>query len=269
MTVLRWEELASGDRRGDPGALTIGVFDGVHRGHMALISAVTCRPGCTPVVVTFSAHPAVVLGGNFPGFLMSEAQKRAALEEAGAGILVLIDFDLSFSRIPAARFLDALCAAFNVRHAAIGWDFRCGSDAFDATRVKEYLEAAGTSVDIVQPRSHAGRIVSSTRIRRCIEAGRMSEAADLLGRPYSLDVSASELRNTERVEFLRTRSGKLTGSGQILPPNGRYPATVISGAATTLSTVTIGDKSITLPLAVNDGIRYIVVQENGLKDQGD
>ena len=84
MIEIDWSDLPDSKLSQQPAAMTIGVFDGLHRGHLSLLSSVTKAPELMPLVVTFQRHPAEILAsGSFPGFIMSLAQKRQALKAAG------------------------------------------------------------------------------------------------------------------------------------------------------------------------------------------
>lgn len=265
MIEIAWSDLPDSEYRQRPAALTIGVFDGLHRGHQSLLSSVTRDPELLPVVVTFQRHPAEILAsGGFPGFIMSLAQKRQALKSAGIGVVVLIDFSLEFSRLPGSGFLQALIDSFNLQFAGIGHDFRCGHlMSMDGEAIRSFLGKRGVRVDLVEAVRDETVIVSSTDIRQHIRTGRLGAAERLLGRPFVLDASGEtiEQHGPEQRISLDER-GLLPESQQILPPPGNYTATVQTERGDKRLTLTIGENSIRLPLAADTRIRYIVLHEN-------
>lgn len=268
MTEIAWSDLPDSEFRDRQAAMTIGVFDGLHRGHRSLLSSITRDPGLLPVVVTFQRHPTEILApGSFPGFITSLAQKRRGLKFAGIAVVIQIDFSLEFSRLPGSDFLQRLIDSFDLRFAGIGHDFRCGYQiSMDGEAIRSFLGNKGVRVDLVEPVRHDSAIVSSTQIRRHIRAGRLAMAEHLLGRPFALDVSgeAVERHGSEQWISLDGR-GLLPESRQVLPPPGRYPATVETEHGERRVRLTIGENSVRLPLAADTRIRYIVLQENRVK----
>lgn len=269
MKVVSWSELRAAGLLDIPASLAIGVFDGVHRGHQALVEAIIGN-NTTAVVVTFSRHPAVELGTHFPGFLMTTEQKRETLADVGVEIAVEIAFDAEFSRITGGEFLAALADVFDLQHVVVGYDFRCGSDALGAGGVKETLEDGGVAVDIVPAQTYGGSVVSSTAIRRHIRVGEITSAVDLLGRPYTLDLrGAGTNREHGRWVCPLAQEGTLQDTRQIVPAPGIFPVMVVTDNEMAHGTLTIEESFMSLPLAPTDPIRYIVLQENGLMEQGD
>lgn len=265
MIEIAWSDLPDSGYCQRPAALTIGVFDGLHRGHQSLLSSITRDPELLPVVVTFERHPAEILAsGGFPGFIMSLAQKRRALKSAGIGVVVLIDFSLEFSRLPGSGFLEALIDSFNLKFAGIGHDFRCGHlMSMDGEAIRAFLGSSGVSVDLVEAVRDDTVIVSSTDIRRHIKTGKLDVAERLLGRPFVLDVSGETIEHDGSGQLIALdERGLLPESQQILPPPGNYAAIVETEHADKRLTLTIGENSVRLPLAADTWIRYIVLHEN-------
>lgn len=265
MIEIAWSDLENGEYAATPAALTIGVFDGLHRGHQSLLDAIHTENGTMPVVVTFQRHPAEILAtGAFPGFIMSLSQKRNALMEAGVAVVVGIDFSLEFSRMSGREFFESLVGAFLLRRVALGHDFRCGHRmSMDGREARKLLEASDVAVTLLDPLEDDGQIISSTRIRSLIRGGRLETAQHLLGRPYSLDVSGETVeRDANELYITLDEHDLLPESRQILPPVGEYPALLVCEEFTAHTTLTIGRNSIRLPLAPESRIRYIVLQDN-------
>lgn len=172
--------------------VALGMFDGVHRGHQAIIRRAVHMAeaiGGTPVVFTFDRHPSEVLAGRPPVPRLTDLEERLELFfAAGAAFAVVAAFDAAFSRIEASRFIaDVLVGAIGARGVVCGFDFRFGRHAQGTPALlQEEGRCLGFSVDVVDPVVVDGLTVSSTEIRRRVAEGDMETAAALLGRPYRL-----------------------------------------------------------------------------------
>jgi riboflavin kinase/FMN adenylyltransferase len=176
-----------------PIALTIGVFDGLHRGHQTVIEATVReareRSG-TSWVATFDPHPDTVVRGSDPRPWITPPEERAGLLHAmGVDRVEIVRFDREVQALPPERFLDrVLGPAAPLRALVIGPDFRMGHGRVgDAA----YLEALGGRrgfvVRVTPFLSWDGAKLSSTRLRQEIQAGRLEVAAEIMGRPYMLE----------------------------------------------------------------------------------
>ena len=177
----------------DGGALllTIGVFDGVHAGHRAIVEALVERRRSTErvAVLTFSNHPASFLRpGTEPAFIATLEERMTLLAGLGVDDAYVIRFDAKIAGLAAEQFLtDVLVGALRVKALAIGENFRFGAGRTgDATVARSVLSGSGCEVITVPPLTIDGERVSSTRIRAALTAGRMEEADQLLGAPYTL-----------------------------------------------------------------------------------
>jgi len=166
-----------------PLAVTVGVFDGVHRGHRALIRRVVEARGCVPTVVTFGRNPRAVLEPLAAGSdVMGLDARLAMLEGLGVALAVLVDFSADFRMMEGRDFLAALLGVAPVRLLVLGEDFRCGRGAgLGAQEIRGALAGSGTEVLVVPPVLDDGRPVSSSRVRLALAAGRTGEAERLLG----------------------------------------------------------------------------------------
>jgi riboflavin kinase/FMN adenylyltransferase len=160
-------------------ALTVGVFDGLHRGHQALIAKITAKtPKLLPVVVTFRTNP------KGQPFILGFDQKMALLDSLGVGLGVYIDFSPDFSTISGEAFWQLLNRHLRPRYAALGANFHCGyRRGTDARGFKVLAEQSGVTAEIIPPVLEGGLPVSSSRIRAALLAGNTAEAELLLGRP--------------------------------------------------------------------------------------
>jgi riboflavin kinase / FMN adenylyltransferase len=171
-------------------AVAIGNFDGVHRGHKAVIAAALNRAhslGKPAVALTFEPHPRAFFNPNEPLFrLTDETANLRLLAAAGLDGAVVLTFDAALAKLSAEDFVRrVLVERFAITGAAIGFNFhfganRAGSPDFLQAQGKHY----GFAVDIVPPLLDGGRPVSSGPIRAALAAGRLNEAAEFLGYPW-------------------------------------------------------------------------------------
>lgn len=171
--------------------LTIGNFDGVHRGHLHLLDQVRSQAnelGVLSLVVTFEPHPIAVLRPeNAPPRIATPETKVGALKAAGIDRVVVIPFDRDFASLSAEEFLSLLVTNANPVEIAVGAGFRFGRmRAGDVSTMREYGSEHGFSVREVEPLSDEIGVVSSSRIRAALLAGDVVEAAALLGRRFRL-----------------------------------------------------------------------------------
>jgi riboflavin kinase / FMN adenylyltransferase len=175
-----------------PVVLTIGNFDGVHRGHVALLDevrSVAASMDAQTAVLTFNPHPRCVLDPpHCPPSLTTVAEKQDVLESCGVDRLVVLGFTRAVSGWGAEQFCDLLVEAFDLRALVVGYDFRLGHKRQgDIDFLRDYGERHGISVVQVGEVCHGATAVSSSRIRELVMAGDMAGAAPLLGRPYFMD----------------------------------------------------------------------------------
>ena len=164
-------------------ALTIGVFDGVHTGHQALLA--TAKASGLPVVaLTFHPHPAALLSpGRTPKLLGTLAERVALLQEYGADSVQVIDFDPAFAALTPGAFIEQVLKPHDPGLIVVGEDFRFGCERRGEV---ETLRAAGLEVAVVPGVFVEGIPARSTTIRQMLTGGQVTEAAHLLGRAYTL-----------------------------------------------------------------------------------
>jgi riboflavin kinase/FMN adenylyltransferase len=170
--------------------VAIGNFDGVHRGHKAVIAAAQARAaalGCPAAALTFEPHPRTFFNPSEPLFrLTDEAAKLRLLAAAGLDGAIVLTFDEALAQLTAEAFVTRiLVERFAVRGAAIGFNFQFGANRAGSP---EFLAAEGAkrgfTVDVVPPLQDRGRPVASQPIREALAAGRLAEAEELLGYPW-------------------------------------------------------------------------------------
>jgi riboflavin kinase/FMN adenylyltransferase len=174
-----------------PLSIAIGVFDGVHLGHQALIRQTAeraRRQGGRAIAATFDPLPIQALAPGAPPSALSDAEDRARLlHAAGADDVVVFHFTKEFAALTAEEFVGRLAGAGEVRQIFVGEDFRFGHDR--GGNVGTLVAAGpryGFEVVVASQVELGGEVVSSTRIRNALLAGDVEGAARLLGRPHSV-----------------------------------------------------------------------------------
>lgn len=173
---------------------TIGMFDGVHRGHLSLLARLNedaRRLGATTTVFTFDRHPlSLIAPDRAPAALMSLDDKVAALHNAGAESVVVLPFDTALQSLTARDFLKKLHDDYGITVILMGFNHRFGSDRLDD--LTEY-EKIGRKIGVEIIRADELRdadidhcTISSSSIREAINKGDVAMAATMLGRPFSL-----------------------------------------------------------------------------------
>jgi riboflavin kinase/FMN adenylyltransferase len=209
--------------------LTLGVFDGVHRGHQALVERVTqeaAARGLGAGVVTFHPSPITVLRPDVPFSYLTSLERRVELlREASARWVAVLQFTSELALVSAEDFTRMLVEDAGMRVLVVGENFHLGRGREgDVPRLRELGEAMGFEVQTLPLISGAADDVveiSSTRIRRTLAAGQMREVAALLGRPYSL--RGPVLHGEERGRTLGFPTLNIgVSADQALPPDGVY-----------------------------------------------
>lgn len=183
--------------------LALGVFDGVHIGHQAVISravAAAREQGGKAFVVTFSPHPIRVISpAKAPGALLATLDDKAeVLGALGVDGLLVIRFDEDFAKMGAEDFVRALCAG-NVATIAVGEDWRFGSKRLgDVEMLRRMGSDLGFRLIAVAPVMWDGERISSTRIRQAIRDGNFDAVEKMLGRPYEISGTVIEGRKLGR-----------------------------------------------------------------------
>jgi riboflavin kinase/FMN adenylyltransferase len=186
MRIIEWRDfLENGLHSEKPASLTIGVFDGIHLGHRALIERITAkRPFLTPSIITFRDNHKLE---NSARAIQTFEQKAAIFEKAGIEILIVIDFTDSFKRMTGDEFLRILYEHGNAGFLAIGSSFRCGYKLdTDASAIRDFFNERNVPVEIMPDVLEDGQPVSSSRIRSAIAGGNLALAEKMLG--YSIQV---------------------------------------------------------------------------------
>jgi riboflavin kinase / FMN adenylyltransferase len=211
-----------------PSVVTVGMFDGVHRGHRALLDRVVAEASARDLpaaAVTFDRHPLAVLRpGAEPPLLTTLDRRVELLGEAGMAAVLVLEFTRELSEVTAETFAtDVLFGRLGARAVVVGENFRFGHKAAgDPALLADLGRPRGIDLVVVPLRSQAGEVVSSTRVRAELAAGDVAAAAASLGRPFALDgvVVAGDGRGRSLLG-VPTANLELPG-GLALPADGVY-----------------------------------------------
>jgi len=208
--------------------VTVGTFDGVHRGHWAVLQEIRRRAESTgrrSVLVTFDPHPLrIVRPEHAPPLLTTPVEKKEILAESGLDYAVFISFTQTLSRYEPRHFVEEiLVGRLGVEELVIGYDHGFGKGrSGDAETLRAIGRELGFAVDVVPPIESEGHPVSSSRIRRAVQGARLREAMACLGRPYSCRgiVVRGDARGKEL--GFPTANLKVSDAGKLIPPPGVY-----------------------------------------------
>lgn len=208
-----------------PSYVTIGAFDGVHRGHQHLIGSMARaahNDERLAVVLTFDPHPGALLGRSPVAMLTTPEEKAALIADLGVDILLILRFTPALAGTSAARFVGMLCQHLNLAELWVGPDFALGHRREGNVPFLQRMgELVGFRVRVVEPLSWRGAVVSSTRIRAALTAGDIEEANGCLGRPYRLAGRVVRGRGLGRRLGIPTANLE-PPEGRLIPANGVY-----------------------------------------------
>jgi len=239
-------------------ALTIGVFDGVHRGHLYLLDNLRERAaarGLATGVITLHPHPALVLNPRANiAYLTSLEERVRLLRESGVDFALPLTFTLEVAHLSAAEFVAALRERLRMRFLLVGPDFALGRDRQgNAATLAEIGRQTGFEVEPLPPLVQDGIIVSSSAIRAALEAGDIDGVNHLLGRPFSLH--GPIVRGVERGHVIGFPTANVAiDSGLALPPFGVYVTRAWVDGAGRASVTNIGRRP-----TFDDGERTVEV----------
>jgi riboflavin kinase/FMN adenylyltransferase len=208
-----------------PVVLTIGNFDGVHRGHRALVDQLVSdargRNG-ESVVMTFDPHPRCVLDpDNCPQQITTLDEKRDLLAAAGVDRLVVLEFTRELSRWSAEHFCERLLEAFALARLVVGHDFALGHKrSGDIPFLRAFGAEHGFDVVTVDPLSDGGEVISSSQVRAALVEGDLERANRFLGAPYFVD---AWIEHSDSVDRSGHPGAHLAITpGKVLPARGVY-----------------------------------------------
>lgn len=224
--------------------LTIGNFDGVHRGHQELVKrliSASRRLDCEPVVMTFQPHPSRILTPERPVLrIFDEVDQRERLELLGVKILIEEPFTKEFSRLPAAEFFEQnLRRPLSPQALIVGHDFSFGADRQGGHEMlKKLCAEQGIELEIVPALSVESQIVSSSQIRQALTRGDVDVAEKMLGRAYYL--KGEVLPGHQRGRSIGVPTANLRPLVEFLPRSGVYISQTRVGSQTFPSITNLG-----------------------------
>lgn len=212
----------------DGTAVTLGNFDGLHRGHQEVINHLvkTARKSGRPsVLVTFHPHPLkIVRPQHAPPLLTSPAEKRALLERSALDYVLILEFTPELREYPARRFVEEiLIGRLRMKELVLGYDHGFGRDREGSPESMRALgDELGFEVDVVPPVSQGSDPVSSSAIRGAVRDGDMAAAARGLGRPYTLRGRVVRGKEQGRALGFPTANLEIDDPDKLMPAEGIY-----------------------------------------------
>jgi riboflavin kinase/FMN adenylyltransferase len=211
--------------------LTIGNFDGVHKGHLKLFHKAISRAKAikgTSAVMTFDPHPAKVMKpGNGPPLITPIGQKLRLIQEAGIEVILCLPFSRKFASREAQDFVKGvLIDKIGIKELVVGYDYTFGHNRQgDINLLQEMGEELDFRVHVVKPVYIENTLVSSTSIRRYVQEGNMPKAEMLLGRYYQ--ISGTVIKGQNRGgRLLGFPTANLRVDDELIPKGGVYAVTV-------------------------------------------
>ena len=225
--------------------VTIGSFDGVHAGHRRLLEKVPAlaqASGGESVVITFDPHPRTVLRPDDPTFrlLTTTTEKIGLLAACGVDNVVVVPFDAEFAGLTAQQYVeDFLVKKFQPAHIIIGYDHRFGNNRTGNLEfLKKYAPTAGFIVDEIPAYEVDAIAVSSSKIRKALDAADVQAANRLLGHPYSFSGQVVHGNHIGRSIGFPTANLEITDPYKLMLPAGIYAARVVLNSGAPLRAVT-------------------------------
>lgn len=217
------------------GVVLLGNFDGVHRGHQAVIAAgraVADRGGAPLGALTFEPHPRMLFVPDTAPFrLTALPAKVRLLQRHGCDFVVAQAFDRAFAGLEARAFVaEILVAGLGARHVVCGYDFTFGRQRHGhVDALADWGREFGFGVTVVQPVTREGEIYSSTRIREALRGGHVAEAAALLGQDW--EIEGEVLHGDKRGRLLGFPTANVDLGDHLVPRLGVYAVRVAEAAA--------------------------------------
>lgn len=215
----------------EPIAITIGNFDGIHKGHQHLMQELretAAQLNCKPVLVTFSPHTLMVVRPEIDVQVLTTLEEKLALVQRCGGIdeSIVISFTPEVMAMSASDFLDTLRAHFSICALVVGENFSLGHKRMgDVAFLEEYGQQHGIVIRSIPLEADLQTRISSTRIRNLVSEGRVSEANELLGHPVTM--SGVVIHGDHRGRLLGFPTANLRPvPHKLIPPNGIYAVRV-------------------------------------------
>lgn len=223
--------------------LTIGVFDGVHRGHREIIRKLTTAAhadNAPAVLLTFDPHPANVLTGQDIKCLTTPEERADLLETLGVDIIITQRFTHDLSAATAQEYMSGLKQTLDLKHLLIGYDFALGKGREgNAARLIQIGRELNYTVEVVKALSDESGVISSTEIRKLVGTGNVTEAAKLLG--YNYMMSGEVIHGAGRGRKINFPTANVDYPRQkVTPANGIYSCWAYLGKEKFMAATNIG-----------------------------
>jgi len=205
---------------------TIGNFDGLHRGHQAIVRTVLCRSretGGSSLLITFDPHPLKILAPErAPRMLTTRRQKLALIDSTGLEFLLILPFTVELAEVTAEQFVrQYLAEGLGVKEVHVGANFNFGRDrAGNAEMLIRLCGEVGIRAAQVEEVRSLDSPISSSRIRRAIQSGEVELARELLGRPYVIE--GTVIHGESRGARLGFPTANLESPNELMPQDGVY-----------------------------------------------
>ncbi|MBO7574266.1 MAG: riboflavin biosynthesis protein RibF [Bacteroidales bacterium] len=205
-----------------------GFFDGVHLGHRQVIQTLVSsarQRGEEAIVVTFAQHPRAVLqqDARILRLLNSPQEKEALLRGLGVDRVETLPFDRAFARLTAEDYIrDVLRDRLGATRLVLGYDNRLGSDCLGPDAIRPLAESLGLAIEVVPASSASDIVVSSTKIRKALEEGRVEDAEAMLGYAYGLRGVVVSGKQLGRKLGFPTANLRLYDPLKLVPAQGVY-----------------------------------------------
>ena len=241
-----WNRIERYPENAGPVVATIGNYDGVHRGHGIILSAVVASAKArkmNSLLITFDPHPLeVVAPERRPPLLQTRRQKLESLESTGLDAVLILAFDGELAAMTGERFFQSvLDARVDLAEVRIGENFRFGHDRAGGVELLTAIgHRRGFTLVSVPTVEMDGGIVSSSGIRALIRDGRVEPAAGMLGRPYT--IRGEVIHGDGRGRKLHYPTANLDARNELLPRAGVYVTEVIVGLTRHTSVTNVGSR---------------------------
>ena len=241
MEVIKNLEVLSGKWKNP--IVALGVFDGMHLGHQAILKKIALRAretNGTAILLSFHPHPQKIISpGDAPPLLQTTGQRVEMLEGFGIDVFIRIPFDRNLSLLTADEFGERILKKVGTREIHVGDNFKFGRGRLgDFSTLKSLGEKYDFALFRTETRYFRGKRISSTRIRNAVSNGQVELAGRLLSRPY--EIEGTVVRGAGKGSTIGYPTANLASDNELIPPSGVYVTRVITESGTYQGATNIG-----------------------------